>query len=98
VAEFNGGHCSWFWDKVFGVDISLYCYDHDAAYRVGDFVLKLKSDVRLAVSIFGASNRADNVFKELGVQAVAVGAYIGVSTLGIGFWAIHKINSLGEVG
>lgn len=82
----NTGHCSWFWDKIFGADISLHCYDHDAAYDAGDFKLKLKADIRLAKGIWQESERSNNLVNSMGLKTTAVGAYILTSTVGIGFW------------
>lgn len=82
---FNTGHCSWFWDQPFGVDIGLDCYDHDAAYDAKDFELKLKADVRLAKGIWEKASRTSGL-RSIGLKATAVGAYVLTSTVGIGFW------------
>ncbi len=43
-SRWNGGHCSAFFDRVWGVEIGDICYDHDAAYEAGTILLKIKGD------------------------------------------------------
>jgi len=85
-------YCTWFWDKPLGVDISDLCYDHDAAYRVGSFILKLKSDLALAAGIWNRAGRANSLLKYIGLKSIAVGAYLSTSTVGIFFWIKGVLN------
>lgn len=88
----NQGHCSWFWDKVCGVDIGLECYDHDAAYDAGGLLRKIKSDYSLAVGIIRRSKYTNRIEYKLIIVTVGVCSWLAVSTIGWGFWINTRIQ------
>jgi len=57
-------YCTAWPDQMFGVDLSDLCYDHDAAYRTGDVMLKFKGDFILAIGILKRSYRAKQTWQK----------------------------------
>ena len=86
------GYCTWFFDRVFGVDIGLACYDHDAAYSAGGVLLKLKADVRLMTEVWEDGDKASNPCQNAAIKVTSVLMYAAVSTVGIGFWIKTRIT------
>jgi hypothetical protein len=86
IADIGKGYCSWYYDKICGVNFGLACYDHDAAYEAGGFGRKLKADVDLLKGVWKAGGKADTLVKRAEVKAIAVIMYAGVSIPGILFW------------
>jgi hypothetical protein len=80
------GHCTLWPDIYFGVDLSLACYDHDAAYMVRDPALKVRSDATLVRDWWRAAKPHHKWWQRLAVRATAPGAYVAVATLGWLVW------------
>ena len=91
MSSWNKGYCSWFWDRIFGVDIGLECYDHDAAYAAGGWKLKFKADLALAVGIWNRSEGLP-IWKFILLKGVSVGSYVLTSTVGWGFWLKTRLK------
>jgi hypothetical protein len=96
VADIGKGYCSWFYDKICGVNFAVHCYDHDAAYLAGGFSRKLKADVDLLKCVWKAGDTADTLVKKLEVKAIAVIMYAGVSIPGIFFWLKTQLEVMND--
>jgi len=92
ITDLNKGHCTWFHDKICGVNFGLACYDHDAAYKAGGFIRKLKADVVLLKDIWKYSSRADSLYKNIAIKGISILMYAGVSVPGILFWIQTNIK------
>ena len=81
----KGDFCTWFPDKVFGVDIGLACYDHDAAYAAGHYRLKWEGDKNLFRDVWEIGNRQEG-WRGPAIKAVAGLMFAAVATVGNLFW------------
>ena len=88
----TSSYCTWFPDRIFGVDISLPCYDHDAAYDTLDYKLKIKGDSMLFHDIWELGNRQRG-WRNPALKAVATLMFSAVSTVGNLFWLKGKIKN-----
>ena len=86
IPDIGKGYCSWYYDKICGVNFAVHCYDHDAAYLAGGFGRKLKSDIDLLKGVWAAADTASAIHNKLAVKGIAVIMYAGVSIPGIFFW------------
>jgi hypothetical protein len=91
VSMFSG-HCTWWPDIYFGVDLSLACYDHDAAYLTRNIKLKIKSDFKFAKDWWKAPKSYHRWWQKLGVKTTTPFAFIAVATLGWGVWIYGRFN------
>lgn len=88
-------YCTMWPDQMFGVDLSDLCYDHDAAYREGSFIMKLKADFVLATGIAKRAFRAKEHYQMGIIAASSVLVLAGVLTAGTVKWyADHWCDNL----
>lgn len=83
----NRGFCTWWWDEIFNVDISLSCMSHDQSYRKCSYIAKLRSDVALGLDVWALSSLADNWYERVGIKCTAVLMTTAVLTVGNLFWS-----------
>jgi hypothetical protein len=91
VSMFSG-HCTWWPDVYFGVDLASTCYDHDAAYLTRNIKLKIKSDFRFAKDWWKAPKSYHKWWQHIVVKATTPFAFIAVATLGWGVWIYGRFN------
>jgi hypothetical protein len=81
------GHCTWWPDRLFGVDYSLSCFGHDNGYISRKILDKLKADWNLLLDVWFTASIADKLWKRVAIRANAILMYLGVSTFGWIAWA-----------
>jgi hypothetical protein len=85
----KGDYCTWFPDRIFGVDIGLACYDHDAAYDIREYSWKVKGDVALLKDVWTLGAR-EKGWKNTVIKGTALLMFSAVSTIGNLFWLRNK--------
>jgi hypothetical protein len=95
MSLWNKGHCTLFWDTLFGVDISMSCWGHDRGYDHCNYWAKLESDFALGLDIWAVAVVADKRWKRAAIRAISVAMFTGVSTFGNFFWIAGCVKQRG---
>ncbi len=90
-SHWNGGYCTWFFDKVMGVAIGDICYDHDAAYAAGTVRLKVRGDWHFFVRLMQRAGKQRG-WRKYAVGGVGFGMSVAVATAGWGFWMVALLK------